>query len=222
MQPGGAGVARTEPSPRTAAIHDAPDVGKEFSVNRRNVLTTLGATALGAGVLFSSIVPSLAQDAATAPAFADLENLNPSAAFEAERAQAYEDFVAALAGELGDDEAEVDAAIRAALIQAVDVKLAAGEIDEERAAAAKAVIQVSDAPLLAGFGGPVGHPGFKGRNVRGHGQGGPGLGGERSGDPQSRPGDDQSTSSRPSASDVPIASDQGTNTQISGAQDVRS
>lgn len=220
MTSGSAGVARIDPMPRPAAIHDAPHVGKEFSVNRRNVLTTLGATALGAGVLFSSVVPSLAQDAPTAPAVADVDNVDPYAAFEAERVQDYEDFVAALAGELSDDEAEVDAAIRAALIQAVDVKLAAGEIDEERAAAAKGVIQVSDAPLMAGFGGPGGHDGFRGRGVRGHGPDSPSFGGERSGNAQPRLGDDQSTSSPPSAPDASVTSDQGTSTQISRAQDV--
>ena len=123
-------------------------------MNRRNVLTTLGATALGASVLFGGAVNTFAQDADTPPAVAQADTQDVRAAFEAERAQAYNDFVAALAGELGDDEAAVDAAIRTALTQAVDARLAAGEIDEERAAAAKAVIQVTDAPLMAGFGRP--------------------------------------------------------------------
>ncbi len=124
-------------------------------MNRRNVLTTFGATALGVGVLFASTATSYAQDAVTPPAAAQADTQDPRAAFEVERAQAYDDFVAALAGELGDDEVAVDAAIRAALTQAIDDRLAAGEIDEERAAAAKAVIQVSDAPLMTGFGGAV-------------------------------------------------------------------
>ena len=125
-------------------------------MNRRNVLTTLGATALGASVLFGGAINSFAQDADTPPAVALADTQDERAAFEAERAQAYDDFVAALAGELGGDEAAVDAAIRTALTQAVDARLAAGEIDEELAAAAKAVIQVTDAPLMAGFGGPGG------------------------------------------------------------------
>lgn len=147
-------------------------------MNRRNVLTTLGASALGAGVLFAGTVSSFAHDAATQPVVAQSDAQEPRAAFEAEKAQAYDDFVAALAGELGDDEAAVDAAIRAALTQAVDARLAAGDIDEEHAAAAKAVIQVSDAPLMAGFGGPGGHGGFEGRRG-GRGRGGPGFGDER-------------------------------------------
>lgn len=136
-------------------------------MNRRNVLTTLGATALGASVLFGGAASSFAQDATTPPA-AQTAPEDGRAAFEAERNQAYVDFVAAMASELGQDEAAVDAAIRSALTKAVDDRLAAGDIDVERAAAAKAVIQVSEAPLMAGFGGPGGHGGFEGRSGRGH------------------------------------------------------
>ncbi|MDQ2655212.1 MAG: hypothetical protein M3Z20_19445 [Chloroflexota bacterium] len=146
-------------------------------MNRRNVLTTLSATALGAGVLFGGTASAFAQDATTQPPLAQTNTQDPRAAFEAERAQAYVDFVAALASELDDDEAAVDAAIRSALTQAIDDRLAAGEIDDERAAAAKAVIQVSDAPLMAGFGGPGGHSSFAGRGGQGHG--GPGIGDAR-------------------------------------------
>lgn len=137
-------------------------------MNRRHVLTTFGATALGAGLLFGGTASTFAQDATTQPAVDQANAQDPRAAFEEERAQAYVDFVAAVASELGKDEAAVDAAIRAALTQAVDDRLAAGDIDEERAAAAKAVIQVSDAPLMAGFGGPGGHGRFEGRGGRGH------------------------------------------------------
>jgi hypothetical protein len=177
-------------------------------MNRRNMLTTLGATVLGASALFGGAASTFAQDASTPPA-AGVEVQDPHAEFEAERAKAYDDFVAALATELGDDKAKVDAAIRAALIQSVDAKLAAGEIDEERAAAAKAVIQVSDAPLMAGFGGPGGHHSFKGRGGRGHRHGGPGFGDERGGKSQSRQGENRSTSSLPAAPAAAAASAQG-------------
>lgn len=172
-------------------------------MNRRNMLTTLGASALGVGLLFGGTASSFAQDAAAPPAASTTEKQDMRAEFEAERAQAYNDFVAALAGELGDEEAAVDAAIRTALTQAVDARLASGEIDEERAAAAKAVIQVSDAPLMAGFGGlggPGGHGGFAGRGGRGHG--GPGIDGEK--DPP-RLGDDQTPGALPT---TPEAADQ--------------
>jgi hypothetical protein len=175
-------------------------------MNRRNVLTTLGATALGAGVLFSGTVSSFAQDATTQPAVAQTVAQDPRAAFEAERAQAYNDFVAALAGELGDEEAAVDAAIRSALTKAIDDRLAAGDIDEERAAAAKAVIQVSDAPLMAGFGGPGEHVRFKGRGIdRGHG--GPGFGNERGESGLPRLGDDDAPDTLPAAPDSSDAAD---------------
>jgi hypothetical protein len=173
-------------------------------MNRRNVLTTLGATALSVGVLFGGTAGSYAQDAATQPEVTQVDAQDPRAAFEAERAQAYDDFVAALAEELGKEDAEVDAAIRAALIQAIDDQLAAGEIDEERAAAAKAVIEVSDAPLMAGFGGRghgsfKGRGGFEGREGRGHrGHGDRGHGATR-GEKRGSRGSDQATNSLPSA-----------------------
>lgn len=182
-------------------------------MNRRNVLTTLGATALGASVLFGGAASSYAQDATTPPAAAQADTQGLRAAFEAERAQAYNDFVAALAGELGDDEAAVDAAIRAALTQAIDDRLAAGEIDEERAAAARAVIQVSDAPLMAGFGGPGGPGGFEGRGG-GRGHGGEGFGDERPDKGMPRLGDDQASGALPSA---PVAADESTTAPVTAS-----
>ena len=170
-------------------------------MNRRNMLTTLGASALGVSVLLGGAVSSYAQDAATPPAAAQGDAQDPRAAFEAERAQAYDDFVAALANELGEDEAAVDAAIRSALTQAVDARLAAGDIDEERAAAAKAVIEVSDAPLMAGFGGPGRHGGFEGRG-RGHGHGDWERGKGRGEKGMPRENDDRETKSLPSAPDA--------------------
>lgn len=179
-------------------------------MNRRNVLTTLGATALGASVLFGGAVSTFAQDATTQPAVAQTDTQDPRAAFEAERAQAYVDFVASLASELGSDETAVDAAIRTALTKAVDDRLAAGDIDTERAAAAKAVIQVSDAPLMAGFGGPGGRGGFEGRSgFEGHGERGRSEGfGEKRGDREApRLGDDDAPSTLPAASDANEAED---------------
>lgn len=185
-------------------------------MNRRNVLTTLGATALGVGVLFSGAASSYAQDAATPPAVAQADTQDPRAAFEAQRAQAYDDFVSVLASELGDDEAAVDAAIRAALTQAIDDRLAAGEIDEERAAAAKAVIQVSDAPLMAGFGGPGMHGGFEGRGG-GRGHGGWDHGNERGAKGGPRAGENQTPGARPGA---PDSEDESTSAPATASQDM--
>lgn len=148
------------------------------------LLTTIGATALGIGIITGGAVgvPAVfAQDATPPAAVAPAQpEQDRKAEFEAQRAAAYDSFVAALAGELGSDEAAVDTAIRAALTQQVDAREAAGELDEEAAAAARAVIEVSDAPLFLGMGGrgmhgfdshhggPGGdHRGFEGRGPRG-------------------------------------------------------
>jgi len=84
-------------------------------------MTAIGATALGFGLVTGgapAISHVFAQEAtppaAEAPAQAEQEQRID---FEAQRAQAYDSFVAALAGELGTDEAAVDAAIRTALTQ---------------------------------------------------------------------------------------------------------
>jgi hypothetical protein len=145
----------------------------------RGLLTTIGATALGLGVVIGGAagMPLARAQEATPPA-----QTHPANDFEAQRAQAYDDFVSALASELGADEAAVDAAIRTALKQQVDARQAADDLSTEQAAAIKAVIDVSDAPLFAGFGGrggmagfddhdgrhgPGGHDGFAGRGPRG-------------------------------------------------------
>ena len=136
----------------------------------RGLLTTIGATALGFGIVISG-APSLpqvfAQEATPAAQTATRQEID----FETQRAQAYDSFVAALASELGSDETAVDAAIRTALTQQVDEREAAGDLDIEQAAAIRAVIEVSEAPLPLGFGGRGGMYGFGGRDGR-HGPGG--------------------------------------------------
>jgi Arc/MetJ family transcription regulator len=90
---------------------------------------------------------------------------------------AYDDFVAALAVELGiSDPATVDAAIKETLKQQVDEQLAAGEISANRATELKARIDAGDFGPLFGFG-------------RGdHG----GRGGPRPGDVDDKSGQDDS------------------------------
>jgi hypothetical protein len=140
--------------------------------------------------------------AAVAPAQTEQEQ---EIDFEAQRAQAYDSFVASLASELGSDEATVDAAIRTALTQQVDEREAAGDLDIERAAAMRAVIEVSEAPLFLGFGGHGGMHGFDGR----HGPGGRGGGDDRHQDdesPAGLPGDDEVSNQSASAPVMPAES----------------
>ena len=135
----------------------------------RGLLTTIGATALGFGIVISGapILPNaFAQEATPAALTATRQEID----FEAQRAQAYDSFVAALASELGSDETAIDAAIRTALTQQIDEREAAGDLDIEQAAALRAVIEVSEAPLPLGFGGRGGMHGFGGRDGR-HGPG---------------------------------------------------
>jgi hypothetical protein len=160
----------------------------------RGLLTTIGATALGFGLIIGgapAIPDVIAQEATPPAAVAPSEpEQGQEIDFEAQRTQAYDSFIAALASELGSDETTVDAAIRTALIQQVDEREAAGDLDIERAAAMRAVIEVSEAPLFLGFGGHGGMRGFDGR----HGPGG------RGGDDRDR--DDESPAALPGADDV--------------------
>lgn len=123
----------------------------------RGLIGVIGATALAflatIGASSGVVQQAFAQTDAAETEEATFETRKAEA--EAERAVAYESFVADLAAELGGmDPATVDAAIRSSLQQAVDDHEAAGDLSTEQAAAMRAVIDVSDAPLLGGFGGP--------------------------------------------------------------------
>jgi hypothetical protein len=170
----------------------------------RGLLTTIGATALGFGLIIGGapVIPDVFAQEATPPAVEAPTSMREElkAEFEAQRAEAYDSFVAALASELGSEETAVDAAIRTALTQQVDEREAAGEIDLERAAAIRAVIEVSQAPLFLGFGGPGGMHGFHDH----HGPHGPGdrIGGEDRDQDRDLPGDDEATASLPGENDA--------------------
>ncbi len=173
----------------------------------RGLLTTIGATALGLGLIIGGApeIPDVfAQDATPPAAEAPAQTeQRQEIDFEAQRAQAYDSFIAALASELGNDEATVDAAIRTALTQQVDEREAAGNLDIERAAAMRAVIEVSEAPLFLGFGGHGGMHGFDGR----HGPGG--RGDDRDQDdesPAALPGNDDVSNQSASAPMMPAES----------------
>lgn len=136
----------------------------------RGLLTTIGATALGFGLVIGAapVIPDVFAQEATPPAAeapaqaAQGQEID----FEAQRAQAYDSFVTALASELGSDKAAVDAAIRTALTQQVDEREAAGDLSAEQAAAMKAVIGVSKAPLFLGFAGRGEMHGFEDHDGR--------------------------------------------------------
>jgi hypothetical protein len=124
--------------------------------------------------------------------------------FEAARAASYDSFVDTLAAELGiDDPAQVDAAIRTALKQVVDERLAVGELSVEAAAARKAVIDVTEAPLMLGIGMEGRFPGGHGpMDGAGHGPRG-GFGGPRGGfEP---PADEAPADAQPADQDAPVA-----------------
>jgi hypothetical protein len=185
----------------------------------RGLLTTIGATALGFGLIIGGApaIPDVFAQEATPPAAeapaqaAQGQRID----FEAQRAQAYDSFVAALASELGSDKTAVDAAIRTALTQQVDERAAAGDLGTEQAAAMKAVIEVSQAPLFLGFGGHGGMRGFEGHD----GPHGPGdrVGGEdRDGD-RDLPGDDESAAGLPGDDD---ASNQSAPAPVTPAESV--
>ena len=165
----------------------------------RGLLTTIGATALGIGLVIGGapvISEVFAQEATPAAQTAAQQEID----FEAQRARAYDSFVAALASELGTDEAAVDAAIRTALTQQVDEREAAGDLNTEEAAAMRAVIEVSEAPLFPGFSGRGGMHGFGGPDGR-HG-GGDRHGVENHDRDEARPGDDASPAGLPGDDDA--------------------
>jgi hypothetical protein len=185
----------------------------------RGLLTTIGATALGFGLIIGGapVIPDVFAQEATPPAVEAPTSMREElkAEFEAQRAEAYDSFVAALARELGSEETAVDAAIRTALTQQVDEREAAGEIDLERAAAIRAVIEVSQAPLFLGFGGPGGMHGFHDH----HGPHGPGdrIGGEDRDQDRDLPGDDEATADLPGEND---AANQSAPAPVTPAQSV--
>jgi hypothetical protein len=185
----------------------------------RGLLTTIGTTALGFGLIIGgapAIPDVFAQDATPPAAEASAQTEQEQRIdFETRRAEAYASFVAALASELGTDESAVDAAIRTALTQQVDEREAAGDLDIERAAAMRAVIEVSEAPLFLGFAGRGVMHGFAGHDGR-HGPGGR-IGGEDSDQEAVLPGDDASPAGLPGEDD---ASNQGASAPVTPAESI--
>ncbi|MEA2526425.1 MAG: hypothetical protein QOF73_3652 [Thermomicrobiales bacterium] len=108
----------------------------------------------------------------------------------------YQDFVAALAANLGiADASGVDAAIRTTLKQLVDAEFAAGNISADEATARKERIDSSDSPLgLGGFGRHGGGPGGRDGKHRGRDDGDGG---------DDKPGGTEETETTPAAGATP-------------------
>lgn len=135
----------------------------------RTILSTVGAAALGLGVIIGgTTMPNvLAQDApATTEAPAQAAANEPEARF----AEAYDQFVATLASELNAEDAAVDAAIRTALKAQVAALETDGVLDAEQVTEIQQQIDESEVPFGFGMGGP----GRFGERGGMHGFGGPG------------------------------------------------
>lgn len=148
----------------------------------RRILTTVGATALGIGIVVggaNTIPNALAQEAPVTTEAAQAPEGDPEARF----AEAYDQFVAALASELNAEDAAVDAAIRAALKEQVAALESDGMLDAEQVAEIQQQIDESEVPFGFGMGGPGGfgdrggmhgfggrgeHRGSRGFDGRGH------------------------------------------------------
>lgn len=107
-------------------------------------LTLTGASALGA-------LPVAAQESSTGDSNSEMTVDERVAAWEEERLQRYERFLAAFAENLGiDDPAQVETALRETLKQMVDDELAAGDISVNAAAELKERIDQASGPILFG------------------------------------------------------------------------
>jgi hypothetical protein len=139
----------------------------------RGLLTTIGAAALGLGIVFGGTTapPAFAQE--ETPAVEAPAQRAQAGNMEEMRAEAYDAFVAALASELGADDAEVDAAIRTALKEQIAQQEEAGNLDPEMASELEEMVDSAEAPLPFGMLGMGGHGGmhvFKGGRFEGRGE----------------------------------------------------
>ena len=113
----------------------------------------LSLTLTGAGAL--NALPAAAQDTSAGETDKVLTVEERVAAWEEERLQRYERFLAAFAENLGiDDTSQVETAYKEALKQLVEDELAAGDISANAAAELKERIDAASGPILfGGFGG---------------------------------------------------------------------
>ena len=132
-------------------------VNREFFRDRKTLVTTIGAAALGLGLIATaSGVTSnvMAQEVATPPLAQEAEDGGEVRARMRSgelREELYAEFTAALADELGIGNAdEVDAAIRVAMMTVVDARVDDGLLTAGQAEALKTLIATSDVPLGPG------------------------------------------------------------------------
>lgn len=142
-------------------------------MTQRGLLTTIGAAALGFGIVIGGATapPAFAQE--ETPAVEAPAQRGQAGDPEELRAEAYDAFVAALASELGADNAEVDAAIRTALKEQIAQQEEAGNLDADMASELEEMIDTAEAPLPFGMLGMGGHGGmhvFKGGHFEGRGE----------------------------------------------------
>ncbi len=139
-------------------------------MNPGTILTTVGAAALGVGIIIGgTTAPNvLAQEA---PSAAESAVPASEATREARFAEAYDRFVATLASELNRDEAAVDTAIRTALKEQVAALESDGRLDAGQVAEIQQAIDKSEVPFGSGFGGRGGMYRFGGHDGGNRGQG---------------------------------------------------
>jgi hypothetical protein len=137
------------------------------ALDRKSFVTTLGTVGLGLGLILAAAgtTPGASAQEASTPVFAQDES-GPGEGEVRERprpdeirVQLYAEFTAALADELGIDNAdEVDAAIRVAMMAMADARVEDGLLTVGQAEALKTLIATSDVPLGPGpmFGPPPG------------------------------------------------------------------
>ena len=134
----------------------------------------MSLTLAGAGVL--QALPAAAQESSTGGADTEVTVEERVAAWEEERQQRYDDFLARFAANLGiDDPAQVETAYKDTLKQMIDAELEAGNIAANAATELKQRIDEADGPVL--FGGIGGHEGRMVRFERRDGKGRRGDGG---------------------------------------------
>jgi hypothetical protein len=143
----------------------------------RRFLTTIGATALGLGIVIGggANAPLVFAQEETTPATESAAQADPAGDLEESRVEAYNAFVASLASELGVNDAEVDAAIRTALKEQLAQAEEEGNLDAELATELEQMIDEAEAPLPFGMIGMGGRGGmhvvkFKGGHFDGRGE----------------------------------------------------
>jgi hypothetical protein len=161
----------------TETIERTVDQATERSlIGRRNILAGIGGLSLAGAIRINRVFAQEATPTATDDEDGGETDVEPADAdIEREIDEAYDNFVAKLAEQLGDtDAATVDTAIRNALKAMVDQEFDEGNISRNLATEIKERIDESEAPLATAMigamairGGGRGLPGFHGAGFPG-------------------------------------------------------